>query len=143
VPGNSDPIYSRIGDTSANGTTGMPVHAITATGDFTGVSANHVLIHTAGTNGSYVQRIRCKAEGTNTASVLRVYINNGSTNATATNNAFYGEISLPATTLINTSSTVDVDYPMNVALPSSFRIYVGLGTTVAAGWMCSAIAGQY
>lgn len=143
MPGNSDPIYSRIGDTSANGTTGMPVHAITATGDFTGVSANHVLIHTAGTNGSYVQRIRCKAEGTNTASVLRVYINNGSTNATATNNAFYGEISLPATTLINTSSTVDVDYPMNVALPSSFRIYVGLGTTVAAGWMCSAIAGQY
>ena len=143
MPGNSDPIYSRIGDTSANGTTGMPVHAITATGDFTGVSANHVLIHTAGTNGSYVQRIRCKAEGTNTASVLRVYINNGSTNATATNNAFYGEISLPATTLINTASTVDVDYPMNVALPSSFRIYVGLGTTVAAGWMCSAIAGQY
>ena len=48
MPGNVDPIYTRIGDVSANGTTGMPVHVITATGDYTGVSANHALVHTAG-----------------------------------------------------------------------------------------------
>ena len=143
MPGNSDTLFTRIGDVTANGTTTMPVHVITATGDYTGVSANHALIHTAGSNGSFVQRIRCNAEGTNTASVLRIYINNGSTNGTATNNFLYGQVSLPGTTAINTAATVEIDYPMNIALPASFRIYVGLGTTVAAGWFCSAIAGQY
>jgi hypothetical protein len=143
VPGNIDPIYSRIGDVSANGTTTMPVHVITATGDYTGVSANHALIHTAGSNGSFVQRIRAQAEGTNTASVLRIYLNNGSSNTTATNNVLIGQISLPGTTAINTAATVEVDYPLNIAIGAGFRIYVGLGTTVAAGWMCCAIAGQY
>lgn len=143
MPGNIDPIYSRIGDVSTNGSTGMPVHVVTATADYTGVSANHVLIHTAGSNGSFVQRIRCTAEGTNTASVLRIYLNNGSSNTTATNNAFIGQVSLPATTAINTAATVEIDYPLNIALPAGFRIYVGVGTTVAAGWMCVCIAGQY
>lgn len=121
----------------------MPVHAVTATGDYTGVSANHVLLHTAGSNGSFVQRIRAQAEGTNTASVLRIYLNNGSSNTTATNNCLIGQVSLPGTTATNTAATVEVDYPLNIALPAGFRIYVGVGTTVAAGWMCCCIAGQY
>jgi hypothetical protein len=143
MAGNIDPIYSRIGDTSANGTTTMPVHVVTATGDYTGASANHVLIHTAGSNGSFVQRIRCTAEGTNTASVLRIYLNNGSANTTAANNTLIGQISLPATTAINTAATVEIDYPLGFAIGAGFRIYVGVGTTVAAGWMCVCIAGQY
>lgn len=143
MPGNSDPLLIRIGDVTANGTTTMPAHVIAATGDYTGVSANHVLIHTAGANGSFVQRIHCEAEGTNTASVLRVYLNNGSANTTAANNVLIKQLTLPATTAINTSATVDIDIPMNIALPNGFRIYVGVGTTVAAGWMCSAIGGQY
>jgi hypothetical protein len=32
---------------------------------------------------------------------------------------------------------------MNFALPAGFRIYVGLGTAVAAGWVVTAIAGDY
>jgi hypothetical protein len=143
MAGNIDPIYSRIGDTSNNGTTGMPTHVITATGDYTGISANHVLLHTAGSNGSFVQRIRCTAEGTNTASVLRIYLNNGSAQTTATNNTLIGQISLPATTAINTAATVEIDYPLGFAIGAGFRIYVGVGTTVAAGWMCVCIAGQY
>lgn len=143
MPGNSDALWSRIGDVSTNGTTGMPVRALTATADFTGVSANHVLLHTAGTNGSFIRGIRFTAEGTNTASVARIYANNGSTNATATNNVFLGQMSLPATTLINTAATSEPYYPLNIALGAGFRIYVGLGTTVAAGWVCCAEAGQY
>jgi hypothetical protein len=144
MPASSDPIFSRLGDVSSNGTTGMATGMVTATGDYTGVSANHVLVFTAdATNGGYVQRLRFQATGTNTASVARIYLNNGSTNTTASNNSFYGQQSLPGTTAINTASTVEIDYPMNIALNPGFRIYVGLGTTVAASWICIAVGGKY
>ena len=65
------------------------------------------------------------------------------TTAINNNNYFYGEISLPATAASATAATVDIDYPMNFALPPGYRIVVGLGTTVAAGWQCLAIGGQY
>lgn len=145
---NSDPIYSRIGNVSSDGTgtssSAMAPTLTTATGDYTGISANHKLVFTAdATNGGFIQRIRFKAIGTNTASVARIYINNGATAGTATNNSFVGEMSLPGTTGINTAATTDVDYPMNFAIDPGFRIYVGLGTTVAAGWVPVAIAGKY
>ena len=141
---NTNPIYSRVGDVSNNGTTGMNQLITAAANDYTGIDADVSLVFTAdATNGSYVQRLRFKAGGTNVATVARIYLNNGSTNATATNNTFYGEVSLPATTAIATSATVEVDYPMGFALPPSFRIYVGLATAVAAGWVVTPIAGDY
>lgn len=141
---NTDPVYSRVGDVSSNGTTGMATDITTATGDYTGASANHVLVFTAdSTNGGYVQRLRFQAKGTNTASVARIYLNNGSANTTAANNSFYGQQSLPGTTATNTAATTEIDYPMNLALNPGFRIYVGVGTTVAAGWVCTAVGGKY
>lgn len=141
---NTDPIFSRIGDVSSDGTTGMAPTITTATGDYTGISANHKLVFTAdATNGGFVQRLRFKAVGTNVASVARIYLNNGSTAGTATNNSFFGELSLPATTATNTASTIDLDYPMAVALPAGFRIYVGVATTVSAGWVVTPVAGKY
>jgi hypothetical protein len=115
-----------------------------AANDYTGIDADVSLVFTAeATDGSYIQRLRFKAGGTNVASVARIYLNNGSTPGTAANNVFYGEISLPATTAIATAATVEIDYPMNFALPPGFRIYFGLGTAVAAGWCCTAIGGNY
>lgn len=141
---NTSPIYALSGDVSNNDSTSFGSAITTATGDYTGASANHVLVHTAdATNGSYVYRLRFQAIGTNVATVARIYINNGSTQTTASNNVIYGQQSLPATTASNTAATVEVDYPMNFALPPGFRIYVGVATTVAAGWVCTAIAGQY
>lgn len=141
---NSDPIYSRRGNVSKDGTTGMAPTLTTAANDYTGISANNALVFTADTtNGSFVQRLRFKALGTNTASVARIYINNGSVNTTANHNSFYGEIALAATTAIATTSTIDLDYPLNFALNPGFRIYVGLGTTVSAGWVVIPIAGDY
>jgi hypothetical protein len=121
----------------------MPTHLLTATGDYTGVSANHVLVYTAGSNGGFVQRLRFQAEGGNTASVARIYINNGSTHTSAGNNAFHGQISLPTISATNTAATTELDYPMNFGLNPNHQIWVGLGTTVAAGWMCTAIGGSY
>lgn len=144
MPGNTDPIYSKIGDVSNNGTTGMNQLITAAANDYTGAGANNSLIFTAdSTNGSFVQRIRLKAGGTNVASVARIFINNGNTPSTAANNVFYGEISLPATTAIATAATVEIDYPLNFALPAGFRIYIGLGTAVAAGWVATVVGGKY
>ena len=141
---NTSPIYTLLGDVSSNGTTGMATGMVTATGDYTGVSANHVLVFTAdATNGGFVQRLRFTAAGSNTASVARIYLNNGSTNTSASNNSLFGQCSLPATTAINTAATAEVEYPMNIALNPGFRIYVGLGTTVAASWVCVAVGGKY
>jgi hypothetical protein len=141
---NINPIFSRIGDVSTNGTTGMAQLVTASAADYTGISANYALVYTAdATNGSFVQRLRFKAGGTNVAAVARIFINNGSTNTTATNNAFYGEVSLPATTAATTSATIEIDYPMGFALNPSFRIYWGLGAAVAAGWVCVAVAGPY
>jgi hypothetical protein len=141
---NTAPIYSISGDQSNNGTTGMNALITAAAADYTGAGANNSLVFTAdSTNGSFVERLRFKAGGTNVAAVMRIYLNNGSTNATATNNVFYGEISLPATTASTTAATVEVDYPMGFAMKAGWRIYVGLGAAVAAGWVCTPIAGKY
>lgn len=142
---NTQPIFSRLGSISTNNGTGMSaLFGTSASGDYTGASANHVLVFTADpTNGSFVSRLRFKAGGTNVASVARIYINNGGAATTATNNAFYGEMTMPATTASNTNATIDLDYLMNLALPAGFRIYVGYGTAVAAGWVCTAVAGIY
>lgn len=145
MPGNTDPIYSRIGDVSSNGTTGMAPSLTTAAADYTGVSANNKLVFTAdGTNGGFVQRLRFKAAGGNAAAtVARIYFNNGTDHTTATNNSFYGELSLPIVAAIATAATIDIDYPMAVPLPPGFCIYVGLGTTVAGGWIVTPVAGKY
>jgi hypothetical protein len=141
MAGNATPIFSRIGAIGGIGSTTL---ATVSAADYTGVGAQNILVFTSdATNGGFVQRIRLKAIGTNVAAVARIYINNGSTNATATNNVFYGEISLPATTASTTAATVDVDYPLNIALPAGYKLYVGLGATVAAGWVVSVIAGAY
>lgn len=140
---NTAPIFTLAGNVSADNSTTTPTAVTTATGDYTGASANHQLVFTAGSNGAFVQRLRCIALGTNIASVLRIYLNNGSTNTTAANNILHGMLSLPATTAIDTASIGELDYSLNFAIPASWRIYVGVGTTVAAGWRVSCIGGNY
>ncbi len=142
---NTSPIYTLLGDVSSNAGTGMAPTFTTAAADYTGATATHnkVVFTADATNGGFIQRLRFKAIGTNTASVARIFINNGSANTSAANNSFYGEITLPATTAIATAATSEIDYHMNFALNPGFTIYVGIGTTVAAGWVCVAIGGKY
>lgn len=141
---NTQPIYTLSPDVSANGTTGFSTTLLTATGDYSGVSADHSIVFTAdSTNGGYIQGIKFKAIGTNVASVVRIYINNGSSAATATNNTFFGEMSLPATTATNTAATAELYFPMNFAINPGFTVRAGVATTVAAGWVATAVGGKY
>jgi len=142
MPGNTQPVFSKAGaiglHSSALGTS--------VVSDYDGTGANNQIIFTAdATNGGFVQRLRFKAKGTNAVSVARIYINNGSTNGTASNNSFYGELSLPATTASTTAATVDIDYPLNFALPAGYRIVVGISAAagLSTGWICTTIAGAY
>lgn len=247
MPANTSPIFSALGKVIGSTT------LTTASADYTGQGvANQTLLVANTSNGSYIQRIRCKAIGTNVASVLRVYINDvrnprattisavsgtptgtpsasggtlasgnyfarvyavdqyggitaastetasvavtgptgsiawawtavtgavsyivsvglatgaqvtsftSSTNSytqtapgsslvesgdlSSNANFFYGEVSLPATTAIATAATVDIDYPLNLALAPGQALVVGLGTTVAAGWVVMGIGGDY
>lgn len=141
---NTAPIYSRLGSVSRDSATGMNQLVTAAANDVTGAGANNSLIFTADpTNGSFIARIRFKAGGTNVASVARIFINNGATNTTAANNVYHGDVSLPATTANAAGSTIDIDYPMGFAIDPGFRIYFGLGTAVAAGWVATVIGGDY
>lgn len=116
---------------------------VTATGDYTGASANHVLAFTADAQGAYLKKIKFVATGTCTATVARIYLNNGSANTTAANNQFIGQISLPGVTAINTAATTEPEYTLEFAIKPSFRIYIGLGTTVAASWVPTVYGGNY
>ncbi len=58
-------------------------------------------------------------------------------------NILFGEANLPATTASASVSSPEVEYPMNLALPPGQHVYVGLGTTVAAGWVVTAVGGHY
>lgn len=60
-------------------------------------------------------------------------------------NYFYGELLLPVTGALagSASSSPDIDYPMNIALPPGYTILVGLSATVVGGWEVTGIGGDY
>lgn len=140
---NREPIFSVRGDLSSNDGTGMPQAITAAATDYTGIDADYALIFTAGPSGAYVKGLRFVAAGTNVATVARVFANNGSSPGTATNNSMIDQLSLPATTASNTAMTPTLYLPLDLVLKAGFRIYVGLATAVAAGWVVTADAGQY
>jgi hypothetical protein len=126
-------------DDNSSATAGPLLSANTAM-DGTGYVAP---VFTAGTNGSYLQRLICRPVGTNVASVLRIFVNNGSTNGTQANNVLIGELTLPATTATAVAAMQPVELPLNFALPAGYVINVCLGTAVAAGYRVSIVGGNY
>lgn len=149
MSGNSDPIYSKVGDIQWSGTSALFSTAMTAgnVSSYDGTDANIKQIFSAdATNGGYVQRIRakcCALTGTSAASVLRIWINNGSTVATAVNNVLVGEVGLPAVSNSVVAATPDVELTLNIALPAGYKLYAGIGTAVTTGWAVTVIGGKY
>ena len=134
---NTTPIYTASGDTQ------WSISATTANTTKDLSTGTIYTTFTASDNGGYVQRIRFKPLGTNVATVARVWINNGSTNATATNNSFWDDISLPSTTTSETSAQPTFELPLNIALPANYKLIVTLGTAVSAGYTITVIGGKY
>ena len=149
MPGNNDPIFSKVADIQWNTASALFASAMTAgnVSSYDGTDANVKLLFTAdATNGGFVQRVRakcCALTGTSAASVFRLFLNNGSTNATTANNALLGEFSLPAVANTVVAATPDIEYTLNIALPPGYRIYGGLGTAVTTGWAVAVVGGKY
>lgn len=135
---NFNPIFTRV-PRSAWAT----ITAANTAKDGTGTT---LLVGTAdAVEGAMFGDILCEPLGTNVASVLRVFLNNGSTPATAANNSLIGQISLPATTLSETTTATmqQVERIFSKPIPPGYRIYVCLATAVAAGWQVTAGLGDY
>lgn len=135
---NTAPIYSAKG---IIGFSDAVVAAANTTKDLT--SGTIYLCHTAAADGDFVERIRFRALGTNIATVGRVWINNGSTTGTAANNRLIDEITLSATTVSEVASQVNYELPLGFVLPSGYRVYVTVGTVVAAGYHVTVFGGTY
>lgn len=135
---NTAPIYSAKG---IIGFSDAVVAAANTTKDLT--SGTIYLCHTAAADGDFVERIRFRALGTNVATVGRVWVNNGSTTGTAANNRLIDEITLSATTVSEVASLVSYELPLGFVLPNGHRIYVTVGTVVAAGYHVTVFGGTY
>ncbi len=137
---NTQPIFSAQGFLKWGAAIAAANTAVDGTGAVTTIATGNNAGNAA---GNFIQKLICRPLGTNVASVLRLFINNGGANATSTNNALLSEISLPATTLNQAAAMSGVELPLNLVLPASYNLNVTLGTAVAAGWMVTAIGGQY
>lgn len=142
---NTAPIYSIAGrnDSVAANNSGLVV----------GPTANTALdgsgtlykAFTAGSNGSYVQKMRLRPVGSPAATVCRVFISS-STTTSATNTWLFDEITLPAVTLSQTAASSVFELPLNFAMPAGYLLYVTFGTSTGAagtGYSAVTIAGDY
>lgn len=138
---NTAPIYTLVPNFGGIGTA-VTTAANTAF-DGTGTV---ITTFTAGSNGSFVQKICFRAQGgagNNVATVARVFVNNGSTQSTATNNMFCDEITLPATTGSAVAALAPIDLPINFYIQGGYKFNWCLGTIVATGYWTHAVGGDY
>lgn len=138
MAGNITPIFSKVGDIQwVNG-----ISTANTTTDLT-AGTSYLAFTSDATNGGYVQKVRFRANGTNLATVARIWLNNGSVTTDAANNTLFDELSLAATSVSQVSALSISEIPLNIALPPGYRIYITIGTAVAAGYAATVIGGKY
>lgn len=121
--------------TTVNAGTPATLTAANTALDGTGATGR-ALVFTAGASGSILPSIKFMHLGTNGATVARIFKNNGSDPEVAGNNALIGEITIAANTLNQAAASTEYEKTINVKLGGGAnpeRIYVTLGTAVAAG----------
>ena len=145
MPANTSPIFSIVGavDSVATNNSGLVVGPTANTAlDGTGTMYK---AFTAGSNGSYIQKIRFRPVGSPSATVCRVFISS-STTTSATNTWLYDEITLPAVTLSQTAASSVFELPLNFAIDPNYLLYVTFGTSTGSagtGYSVVTIAGDY
>lgn len=137
MSGNTNPIFSRVGDIQWS----PAVTAANTALDGTGATATAFTADSA--NGGYLAKLRAKSIGANVATVARVFINNGADPTVAANNVLFEEINLPATTLSQVNANQIIEVPVGIMLPPGYKILITLGTAVAAGWTFIGVGGKF
>lgn len=135
---NTAQIFSKIGDIQWIGA----VATANTTKDLT-AGTIYLVFTSDATNGGRVAKLIVQPLGTNIATVLRVWLNNGSTTATAANNTLIKDQTMAATTNSEVAAIGNTEIPLDLALPPGYKIYVTIGTGVAAGFGVSCPGGKY
>ena len=133
---NTSPIFGLTPHVSGI-TTGTTQHT-----EKDGTTATQV-VFTAAANGSRVDDIYLVHMGSNVATVVRFFINNGSAVGTAVNNFLVHEETMAACTASEVAASVQVRYSANLSLPVGYKIYVTIGTAIAAGIMATAVGSDF
>lgn len=135
MPANNLPIYTASPDIDLHGAV-VGTSANTATD---GTGANSYRVFTAGSNGSFVNKIVLKPISTIAATVARVFycsdtgtFTPGTTN-TASNSTLIAELSIAAWTASNTTASPQYEIPLNIGMPASTKLFVTFGTSTGAG----------
>lgn len=135
---NTSPIFSRIADVQWGDNN---LAAANTAKDGTGTV---VTVFTAdATEGGRIESLYFQPLGTNVATAARIFINNGGSNTVATNNVYFDDVTLPATTLSEVASMPGVKVDLGFPLPPGYRILCTIGTAVAAGYKVTAIGGKF
>jgi hypothetical protein len=151
MPANTSPIFT--GTPKVSGT-----RITTAQANSTGagtVGTDYFLAFSAGTNGSYLQRMRFILGGAalntaSTAAVLRVYLSTVNTGATTSANTFLIQEVVAASQTPNvigtlTAATFPIDVPLNFAIPTGYYLLVGSSAVTSANtvWTVTTYGGDY
>lgn len=148
----STPIFAQTPNAGAMNAILSTAMATTAAFDGTTAAGTaQALCYTAGINGSRVDQVQVRftstnggiATGTSAATVIRFWINNGSANTTAANNAYLGEVALPATAVAAAATTALPGYAIalpvgGLNLPAGYKIYAGM-TAAIGGTLAAAV----
>ena len=150
MPANTSPIFGLTPAVSgSNITTTAVVTGSLGTG--TTIGTNIFVAFTAGTNGSYIQKVRFMAAANSplnsVATVLRVFYSTVNTGTPTTAQIFLlGEISVGALATSNaTNATNFYELPLNFAIPPNTYILVGQHTaqTTFQNWQALVIGSNY
>jgi hypothetical protein len=96
----------------------------------------------SGTGGAFIDYIKIVPRGTNVATVMRLFTNSNATNATAANNELIDEATCPATTVSQVAALAPVIIVVKRWLPEGKKLFVTIGTAVAAGFSVTAYGSQ-
>jgi hypothetical protein len=111
-----------------------------------------VLLLTAGTNGSYLNRIRFHAAATaastsTTASMHRLFLSTQSSGATTSaNTTLIGELAAASQTAASpTAATFPLEYALGFYIPSGISLLWSMHAAAAANtlWHATVFAGDY
>jgi hypothetical protein len=116
------------------------------------IGTSMLLLFTAGTEGSFLNKIRLQptagvAATATTATVARFYISSITSGATdATNTQCIGEIALPAQTAAQTTTATNfVELPLGLPIPTGYTVLMSMHHVAAANtsWQAVIFAGDY
>jgi len=148
MPGNIDPIWSKVGDIQA---VGVSAANTSSQGGGTIGSDIFLAFQADATNGGYVREVRWSLGETtigtaSTATVGRVFVSSATSGTTTTSNThLIAEVGLATQTPTTTLPGVPITVPLDFALPPNYTILVTNSVAPASNtqWKAVVIGGKY